>query len=186
MVRMWHDAPTKFRSPTELKLKLMDTFTSDIPTTTDFQVGYFEPPSSTKRWIVDERDLKMMYSCYEAGAKVNLWCETRVKETVMKDTKDENEFPPSKRMKGNASKREQIEGDTDEIFQKLREKNPKMDAPKLRLWAKLIQSGRHERYETPPQIPLITGAPPPAKPKKDSFAEALTGSYNYRKSFTTA
>ena len=116
----------------------------------------------------------MMYSCYEAGVKVNLWCETRVKET-MKDTKDENEFPPSKRMKGNASKREQIEGDTDEIFQKLREKNPKMDAPKLRLWAKLIQSGRHESYETPPQIPLITEAPPPAKPKKDSFAEALTG-----------
>ena len=32
-----------------------------------------------------------------------------------------------------------------------------MEVPKIRLWAKLIQSGHHEDYVTPPNIPLITG-----------------------------
>jgi len=50
-----------------------------------------------------------------------------------------------------------------------------MPAPKLRLWARLIQSGRHNDYENPPNIPLITGTPATtSKLKKDSVAEALT------------
>ena len=176
VVRMCHDITGMIQSPTALKLKLMDSFPSDIPSTTDFQIGYFEPPSNTKRWIVDERDMKMMYSCYERGAKVNLWCEAKVKEAVpeKKHANDENEPPPSAKRK-KATPREQLEEDTDVIFQDLKEKHPKMEAPKLRLWAKLIQSGRHESYDTPPQIPLIIGAPAPAKPKKDSVADALTG-----------
>lgn len=28
-----------------------------------------------------------------------------------------------------------------------------------RLWAKFIQSKRHDSYDTPPNIPLITGTP---------------------------
>ena len=50
-----------------------------------------------------------------------------------------------------------------------------MEGPKLRLWAKLIQSGHHESYDLPPQIPLITGSPTPSQPKKKSFAEVLSG-----------
>lgn len=49
-----------------------------------------------------------------------------------------------------------------------------MAAPKLRLWAKLIQSGRHESYEDPPPIPLITGTLPD-KPKKESLTDAFSG-----------
>ena len=48
-----------------------------------------------------------------------------------------------------------------------------MTAPKLRLWARLIQSGHHDDYDTPPNIPLITGSS--SKPKKESVADALTG-----------
>ncbi len=50
-----------------------------------------------------------------------------------------------------------------------------MESPKLHLWSKLIQSGRYDDYDTPPGIPLITGAPAPLKPKKQDFANALTG-----------
>lgn len=32
-----------------------------------------------------------------------------------------------------------------------------METAKLQLWAKLIQSGHHDSYTTPPNIPLITG-----------------------------
>ena len=171
VVRMWHNTTDLFTSPARMKLSLMDYFGNEVPSTTDFQVGYFEPPSNTKRWIVDERDLKMMYSCYEVGSKINLWCERRVEHIPDKD----NECPPSTRSPpSKRKKREQVETD-DEIFKQLREKNPKMEAPKLRLWAKLIQSGRHDSYDVPPQIPLITGSSTPVRPKKDGFVEALTG-----------
>ncbi len=43
-----------------------------------------------------------------------------------------------------------------------------MESPKLRLWAKLIKSGRHE------QIPLISGSSV-TKPKKESLADAFAG-----------
>ena len=49
-----------------------------------------------------------------------------------------------------------------------------MPAPKLRLWSKLIQSGRYDDYDTPPDIPLITGGPAPMKKKKENFVDALT------------
>ena len=42
----------------------------------------------------------------------------------------------------------------------------------MALWAILIQLGRHDSYETPPQIPLITGG---SKPKKKSLSEAFAG-----------
>ena len=82
----------------------------------------------------------MMYSCYEAGSKINLWCERQVEHIPDKD----NKRPPSTHLPlSERKKREQVETD-DEIFIKLREKNSKMKAPKLRLWAKLIQSGQHD------------------------------------------
>ena len=39
-----------------LRLNFLDTFPEDISNTQDFQVGYFEPPGSTKRWILSNRD----------------------------------------------------------------------------------------------------------------------------------
>ena len=62
----------------------------------------------------------------------------------------------------------------DTISSKLREKHSDMSAPKLRLWSKLIQSGRYDDYDTPPDIPLITGGPAPMK-KKGNLVDALTG-----------
>lgn len=50
-----------------------------------------------------------------------------------------------------------------------------MTAPKLRLWAKLIQSGRHESYDDPPPIPLITGPAHPDKAKKESLTDVFSG-----------
>ena len=50
-----------------------------------------------------------------------------------------------------------------------------MPSPKLRLWAKVIHSGRYDDYDTPPDVPLTTGAPAPLKPRKNNVATALTG-----------
>ena len=48
-----------------------------------------------------------------------------------------------------------------------------MENPKLRLWAKIIQTGRWDNYDNPPPIPLITGTPK-SQSRKDSITDALT------------
>ena len=75
VVRTWHDAREAFDSPRALRLKLMESFPNDLPDHINFQLGYFEGRGSTKRWIVESPDLQSMYSDFEAGAKITLWCE---------------------------------------------------------------------------------------------------------------
>lgn len=162
IVKMWHDEHSKFKSLAELKIKLMDTFPMDLPASANFQLGYLEPPGSTKRWLVDQRDLKVMYDVFKPGSKINLWSEICIEE-------DE---PPSKKRKMK-QKDEDIAVQEDDIFEDLKKKNPTMESPKLRLWAKLIKSGRHESYEVPPQIPLITGGPSTNKPKRENLTDAF-------------
>ena len=62
----------------------------------------------------------------------------------------------------------------DTIFKKLKEKNPKIENSKLRLWAKIIQTGHWEYYDNPPPNPLITGTPK-SQSRKDNITDALTG-----------
>lgn len=51
-----HDS---FSSPTELKGKLMDTFTGKLPSPYDFQIGYLTKKGSSKWWIEQDADLSM-------------------------------------------------------------------------------------------------------------------------------
>ena len=77
--------------------------------------------------------------------------------------------PPRKKRKtdgATASAGASLELDNvDIIFKELKSKHPNMTNPKLRLWAKMIDKGRHDDYENSPAIPLITGSPAPAKKK---------------------
>ena len=59
-MRTGHDASEAFDSPRALKLKLMESFPNDVPDNVTFLVGYYEGKSSTKRWIVESRDLQSM------------------------------------------------------------------------------------------------------------------------------
>lgn len=104
-----------------------------------------------------------MYSTFESGSKINLWCEGKAQE------RDRDPSPKPKRSRPGAgnTRRELFEG-VDDIFKQLKEKHPDMSAPKLRLWARLIQSGHHDDYDSPPNIPLITGSPT-TKPKKECY-----------------
>lgn len=91
-----------------------------------------------------------MYNSLGDSSKINLWYDRKVC--------DEDDLVPKKKIEN--------EQDIDDIFHDLKEKHSKMEEPKLRLWAKLIQSGRHESYETPPPIPFITGGTNAAETKK--------------------
>ena len=77
IVRMWHSAKHAFNSPDEIKSGLINAFPSEVPSTSTFQVGYLEPPSNTKRWLVEKRDLVAMYEHFEPGSKINLWCDAK-------------------------------------------------------------------------------------------------------------
>lgn len=105
-----------------------------------------------------------MYSLFNSGSKINLWCEG----------KPLSDKAPPPRKRPYTTKRELFEG-VDDVFKKLKEKHSDMPLPKLRLWARLIHTGRHDDYEKPPDLPLITGSPTLIKPKKENLSDAITG-----------
>jgi hypothetical protein len=73
-----HDS---FSSPTELKGKLMDTFNGKLPSTYDFQIGYFTKKGNSKRWIEQEADLLSMYKQFDHSGTITIFCDGK-QETV--------------------------------------------------------------------------------------------------------
>ena len=167
VVRMWHGTSQLFQSATSLRSKLQESFPQDIPHTDDFQMGYIE--GNVKRWIFEDQDLQVMYKTFPMSSKITLWCDAL-------QMQPSNE-PPQKKRKtdsATASAGASLELDNvDIIFKELKSKHPNMANPKLRLWAKMIDKGRHDDYDNPPAIPLITGSPTPAKKKTNNIGDAL-------------
>ena len=94
-----------------------------------------------------------MYTIFSKGARITLWCEKAVcKEAAEVEVTGE---PPAK--KKVQTPRDKLEEELNEIFMKLKEKHPNVETVKLRLWGKLIQSGHHDNYDDPSDIPLLTG-----------------------------
>ena len=50
-----------FKSPTDIRMKLIEEFGEQVPNTVDFTVGYFEGSQQVKVWIVTADDLQTMY-----------------------------------------------------------------------------------------------------------------------------
>lgn len=171
IVRMWHGVSEAFKTPTTLREKLREAFPHDIPSSTDFQVGYLE--GNTKRWIVEERDLSAMYDSFDDGSKITMWCDGRGEGA---DTSKSEGVPAPKRRKTDSQDVPSLSemADDDDVYKKLKAKHPDMANPKLRLWAKLISRGRYDDYDNIPPIPLLQGdSSGGKKTKKNSLSEAL-------------
>ena len=202
-VRMWHDADEKFTSLTNLRMNLMDYFHDELPTPS-FKLGYYETPHNTKRWLVEQRDLQAMYKSFSVGARITLWCETAVGSTGSDpdcDAPPQKKRTPTPRERAEEELDEvfkQLKEKHPGMESSIISFNvcldllalyfvcitcymhfstclcSGMESPKLRLWAKLIHTGRHEDYVTPPNIPLITGKTThTTKPKSDGMADAV-------------
>ena len=52
-IRNWYDVGEKFDTISDLKCKLMATFSDELSAKT-FQLGYLEPPSQAKRWLQEQ------------------------------------------------------------------------------------------------------------------------------------
>lgn len=117
VVRQWHGVGQAFQSLDELKTLLQHAFPDDLPAmTSDFYVGYFEPPSGAKRWIIDDRDLGSLYASCAPGLKINLWCEPKLPDEHADDVCSSSQPSPKKK------KGESLESETDVIFEQLRKK----------------------------------------------------------------
>ena len=144
----------KFSSIIDLKVKLMEEFGEQIPTTVQFSVGYFEGRQSTKKWLVSQDDLAAMYVSFTCSGKTSicLWCEGNSDDSSSRKRNRDGSPGPSKR----AVKEREV----DDITEELKELHDNYSDPQYRLWARMIVNGLHSSKDVPPQVPMITGVTP--------------------------
>ena len=97
--RQMHQLKRKFASIKDMKcsvdVKSVDVkLGDDLDDGNDFDIGYYEGRHATKRWLLDDTDLKHMYEKYQSG-EVHLWCD------ILRN--DDIEPPPSKKRKEEVS-----------------------------------------------------------------------------------
>ena len=69
----------RFKSVTEMKIRLMEEFEEQMPETTKFGICCIEGRQSTKHWICCDDDIDAMYTAYATcpGKEIMLWCDSR-------------------------------------------------------------------------------------------------------------
>ena len=160
----------------ELKLKLIDDFQEFVPSTPNFQVGYIEG-RSTQQWIIAREDLDSMYESAAKEGEITLWCDKKVvpqdQGSRKRKSSDTDDCTPASKV----TKDEERDQELLQIVDQLESKHAdKYSIPQLRLWAKYLQSKRHDSYDEPPNIPLITGNPDSRKnTKRESVSDVLAG-----------
>ena len=178
-VHEMYDVETLFESRDALMAQLKRSFKDKVRPTVDFQIGYFEGRGSAKRWISSDRDLTKMYSLFEPGRTITLWCDgvdenekenkPPVKKKRTEGSSDKSKSDSSEKA-GGGSKREVAEEELKGIVE-----HKDLALPQVKLWGKMIQAGQCDSYDTPPDIQLIRGCPVPAKPKKESMVDIIAG-----------
>ncbi len=114
-----------------------------------------------------------MYESFKAGSKITLWCDGIGGANPLREPNSKRRKTSTTPVSTNTSSSSEANENMDQIFKDLKKKHPDMQSTKLRLWARLIDRGRCDDYDNPPQIPLITGSPAPAKKKSDNISNAL-------------
>ena len=168
VVRQLHHFNGKFACIQHVKEILVKEYKSEIPDNMT-NVGYFEGRSHTKRWIATQEDLTAMYARFSPGNEIFLWCIGKEEE----EEELSHQHGVKRKSDGAVNKRQAREDELDSIYDRLKEKHGDMySTPKYRLWARMIICGTHDDLDTPPQVPMIFGAPLPKRPKQESLTSA--------------
>ena len=168
-----NDFTARFDSVTSLRVKLIEAFKDRVPSTLDFNVGYYEGSQQAKIWLVTSDDLKTLYQRFSGGGQITLWCDGRAQE--VDNSRKRKREESSSESGSSVAHRLENEKSVEEAYKKLLEKHANAwDTPRLRLWARMICSGCHDDYDNPPSIPAFVSTVP-KKQRKDNLSEALTG-----------
>ena len=172
----WHNVHDKFTSSDLLRQRIIASFTDQVPDSDNFEIGYYEKPGNSKRWIISTDDLEAMYSTSVRDNSITLWCDARVEPSSDGTSKKKRSYRDDGREEP-ASKRARRERDIDDIFETLREKHSvdEYSDPQLRLWARMYANGSHSDLDHPPQVPAITGQVCRLKTSNRSLTDALAG-----------
>ena len=134
----------------------------------DFDLGYFDGKHGTKRWLIEDEDIKNMYLKYTSG-EIYLWLEA---------LEEAEAAPPQKKSNEGASRRDDKEARVEKTYDELLEKHKEnFSTHQLNLWARMIVNKIHFSYDDPPpKNPLITGSNvPKPTPKDTQLTEAILG-----------
>ena len=123
------------------------------------EIGYIEPDHGSKGkkvWLCNDSDLKAMYNAHNKKKVINLWCYTE--ETCSRGKKRSrspgDEKASSSKYESHSTKRLALV----DIYEKLQDKHKGKYSPEqLRTRAHLLQEGKHESYEEPPDKPFFRG-----------------------------
>jgi len=118
-------------------------------------------------FFFEELDLDVKYDLFEPGSKITLWCDGIHTESTSEPSAKKLKTASSVSIASNSSS--ETTDNVDHIFKESKSKHSDMENTKLRLWAKLIEMGRYDDLDNPPQIPLITSSPASAERKEITF-----------------
>ena len=175
---------SKFKSPTEVRECLTNEFKQLVSSRTNFEIGFNSGQrGSTKIWIKDEEDLRMMYLIHnKPEQEIVLWCEGVGNVPKEKTAATSSDLATSGRKRRAVddgdrpiSKRQLIQDEVDGIFAQLEEEHGSQFTPaQYRLWANMVQVGTHKQYDTPPNVPMFGLGPTATTKKTTNLSDALT------------
>ena len=166
-----------FTSVEEVKSQLQKYLKEHISDSSDMKFGYIEPGKQgirgKMRWIFTADDIKDMYAVYgqKTQTEIILWCDgqrtTKVDDAPLsKRAHTESSKKTCKKTCITVSQRERLDK-VQEIYETLRSKHENYNQERLRMWAHLIQMGKHESYDVPPNQPFFKE---PRSQKKDTIS----------------
>lgn len=150
IVISWHGVNEKFKTPLELKMKLLSTLSEHLPPTSEidlFEVGYMEGRRQTKRWIISGNDIAEMYKTAPNDHEI-LWRDGKDVTRVDRKRKavDDNDTSDGR----TASKRASIfHEEVETLTQELKSiHGEKYSYAQYKIWARMIINGQHRDKET--------------------------------------
>ena len=163
IIRHLNHCTTKLPSVAALRVQLIGEFKDQVPSTDNFNVGYFDGNQQSKVLLVTENDIDIMYKRFQNGGLVTLWCDGRSTGTTKR-----------KRDEGSVGRRQEQEDDVNSFYKTLVDKHKdKYTTPQYRLWARMQVSGLHDDLDKPPNIPSFSN--PPKRQRTNSLSDSLTG-----------
>ena len=162
----WHDVHQAFQSPTELRGKLLETFQDKLPNTLDFQVGYLTRRGNSKRWIEQEADLISMYSQFEQGDTITIFCDGKSMAKV-------DQTPSRKRKRASDDIAPDHEEEVKRVADELNDMHGEQwNRRQYLLWARMFVNKQWTSLDEEPDIPLFRGGIKTPR-KKETLTDAI-------------